>query len=168
MHKTIKLYTEGWNCKCGQSIPSSPYDVSVCPSCGHKWTEGDDYWDDKVEYKLPARWVICGDCDGSGKTYLGWAASEQPALTYDDFYEEGPEFMEDYFAGRYDRTCPCCHGSGKELIIDREAIVQYDEVSGKETVLNPSLHSILVRYEDFLEEDAYYQAERDAERRMGA
>lgn len=64
---------------------------------------------------LPRRWAICGECDGEGKTsaHLG-------AFSMDELQED-PDFCNDYFAGRYDRACPACKGSGKvkEINLDR-------------------------------------------------
>lgn len=72
------------------------------------------YCDDE-EIHMPTRWRICGQCEGRGTSsaYLG-------AFTRDDFEEEGPEFVEDYMAGRYDRACETCEGSGKVLEVDRK------------------------------------------------
>lgn len=71
----------------------------------------------EVEVKIPAVWVICDACSGRGtsSSYLG-------AFTRDDLDEEGPEFVEEYMAGNYDRPCGECHGSGKLLEPDRERI----------------------------------------------
>lgn len=104
---------------------------------------------DEVVADFPAEWEICGDCRGDGKTYLGWAAKDQPAFTSQDFYEEGPDFVEDYFAGNYDRECPECRGSGKVLCILRGSGPLWDE------------------YEAWVREEAHYQAMVEAERRMG-
>lgn len=70
---------------------------------------------DEIEIAIPSKWVICEDCRGHGKSsaYLG-------AFTHDDMQEEGPEFVEDYIAGNYDRPCDTCGGSGKELVPDLE------------------------------------------------
>ena len=76
-------------------------------------------WEDQdgVEHQtvVPAKWVICVNCNGSGSstTYLG-------AYTRDELDEQGPEFLEDLMSGAYDRPCDSCGGSGKVLIIDEE------------------------------------------------
>lgn len=74
--------------------------------------------DDDSERELPSKWVICSDCRGNGASsaYLG-------AFTRDQMDEEGREFLEDYVAGRYDRTCDHCGGSGKVKVAD------YDRMS---------------------------------------
>lgn len=66
--------------------------------------------------RVPAVWAICDTCSGNGTSsaYLG-------AFTSDDLAELGHEFCEDYTAGRYDRACPDCDGTGKVLVIDDEA-----------------------------------------------
>lgn len=63
------------------------------------------------ELQLPARWSICSHCNGEGQSsaYLG-------AFTAEDMHDAGPEFMEDYMAGAYDRSCEHCEGSGKVLV----------------------------------------------------
>ena len=72
------------------------------------------FCDDGSEIELPFKWEICSVCEGRGKSsaYLG-------AYTRDDMDEAGPEFMEDYMAGNYDRACDACNGSGKVKVADR-------------------------------------------------
>lgn len=64
---------------------------------------------------LPAKWEICPQCQGHGKSsaYLG-------AFTRDEMDEQGQEFMEDYMRGDYDRACEHCKGSGKVLVEDEQ------------------------------------------------
>jgi hypothetical protein len=66
------------------------------------------YGDNDSEIELPFNWEICSHCHGHGKSsaYLG-------AYTRDDMDEAGPEFLEDYMAGSYDRHCDSCDGTGK-------------------------------------------------------
>jgi RecJ-like exonuclease len=68
---------------------------------------------DGVEHELPTKWKICPQCEGHGKSslYLGAFTGEQ--------MREDPEFAEEYMAGRYDRTCETCKGSGKVEEVDR-------------------------------------------------
>lgn len=51
------------------------------------------------------KFVVCPSCEGRGASsaYLG-------AFTSDDIDQMDPEFMEDYFAGSFDRTCTDCKG----------------------------------------------------------
>jgi hypothetical protein len=71
--------------------------------------------DDENEVTLPSCWEICDHCRGEGRSsaYLG-------AFTRDEL-DDDPEFFEDYRAGRYDRTCEECGGSGKVKVVDRES-----------------------------------------------
>jgi RecJ-like exonuclease len=73
------------------------------------------YCDDGSEVELPYRFAICSSCDGEGKSsaYLG-------AFTRDDLDEAGAEFCQEYFAGRYDRECGHCDGTGKIAVVDRK------------------------------------------------
>lgn len=69
--------------------------------------------------KLPTRFEVCPSCQGRGKSsaYLG-------AFSPDELYEEGPEFIEDYFSGFYDRECETCRGLRVIEMIDRETAEQ--------------------------------------------
>ena len=110
--------------------------------------------EDEVELELPSCKEVCPDCDGEGKTYLGWSASEQPAFTEEDFYEEGPDFREDYFSGAYDRTCPECKGLRVVDVINWELVNKAD----------PMVKAYLA----YREEEARDAAISEGERRMGA
>jgi hypothetical protein len=68
---------------------------------------------DDTEETLPHKWEICGHCRGEGKSsaHLGAFSAEQ-------MNEEGPEFIEDYCSGFYDKTCDHCGGSGKVAVAD--------------------------------------------------
>lgn len=81
---------------------------------------GEDIDDCEFSFTFPAEYVVCYDCRGTGKTYLGWSASEQPAFTQEDFAYEGPDFQEDYFSGNYDKQCPECHGQRVVLEIEEK------------------------------------------------
>lgn len=68
---------------------------------------------------LPARYEICPHCSGKGSTsaHLG-------AYSSDEMDEEGPEFLEDYLAGAYDRPCDDCLGSpGRVLVVDESRVI---------------------------------------------
>ncbi|MBV1929318.1 MAG: hypothetical protein KUG81_07395 [Gammaproteobacteria bacterium] len=113
-----------------------------------------EYIDDQeVTLDLPASFEVCGCCRGTGTTYLGWHSSEQPAFTQEDFDYEGPDFMEDYMTGRYDKTCPECNGRTTTLEID------WDNLDEKDPMIKA--------YMNHLEQEDYHDAEREAERRMG-
>ena len=53
------------------------------------------------------KYKVCGECDGSGRVVD--PNIDASGITEEDFGED-PEFREDYFAGRYDRTCGSCKG----------------------------------------------------------
>jgi hypothetical protein len=113
-----------------------------------------EYIDDQeVVLELPASRQVCSCCRGTGTTYLGWHDYEQPAFTQEDFDYEGPDFQEDYMTGRYDRQCPECKGKNVVLEIDWDTLDEKDPM--------------IKAYMDHLEQEHYYDAEREAERRMG-
>jgi len=68
-------------------------------------------------------------------------------------HEEGPDFMEDYISGRYDRQCPECKGRTTTLEISWDSLDEKDPM--------------IKAYMDHLEQEDYYEAECEAERRMG-
>jgi len=105
---------------------------------------------DSYEVTLPGKWRICDDCEGDGRTsaHMGsWTASE--------WAQEDPDFQEDYMAGRYDRACPHCKGTGKVHCIDWSALKNQD----------PKLHDQIVAQE---REQAAWEREAYYERLMGA
>ena len=105
------------------------------------------YHDDGSETPVPFKWCICRGCEGSGKSsaYLG-------AFTREDLDEQGHEFCEDYFSGRYDRACDRCEGTGKVRIADRKAMDR----------------AALALWDEQRRDEAEYRACQAAERRMGA
>lgn len=116
--KRLSVYIEGWTCSGCEKDNLDVY-ADKCAHCGKPFDDTKDHcWDEEKEADFPAKWVICGDCQGEGTTYLGWAAKDQPAFTAEDFDYEGPDFYEDYMSGHYDRECPECHGQGKVLEIE--------------------------------------------------
>lgn len=105
------------------------------------------YTDDDEERPLPFNWAICGGCSGHGKSsaYLG-------AYTCEEMREAGPEFHDDYMAGRYDKTCDRCDGSGKVPVLDRSKCKPAD----------------LKEYDEQMKAERECRAIERAERRMGA
>ena len=111
-----------------------------------------------MEVSFPAKWVICGACEGHATTTRhiecdggGFTASE-----WADACDDDPDFAEDYFGGRYDRPCPDCDGLGRVQAIDEEAVTGWRQ-------------KILLKA--FFKEgadEAEYRAMVAAERRMGA
>jgi hypothetical protein len=102
--------------------------------------------DDGTEVELPSRWEICGRCRGEGKSsaYLG-------AFTQSDMDEAGPEFLEDYVSGAYDRACDRCDGTGKVRRVDWSKLTRAQRKAWNEQV----------------RDERDYAAEVEAERRMG-
>lgn len=76
------------------------------------------YNGDDTETPLPTKWHICPQCEGRGHSsgYLGAFTGEQ--------MREDPEFAEDYMAGKYDRACDTCGGSGKVEVVDRKQLTK--------------------------------------------
>lgn len=102
--------------------------------------------DDGELVALPFRFEICSVCDGHGRSsaYLG-------AYTQSEMDEAGPDFHDDYMAGRYDRTCDACDGDGKVKVADYRRM----------TAAQREAFELDARLE------AEDEAEREAERRMG-
>lgn len=102
--------------------------------------------DDGNEVALPMRWVVCPQCEGRGGTsaHLG-------AFTWDEMDDMGDEFREDYFSGRYDRSCNLCHG--------RTTVEEADW-----DLMTPEQERL---YECFLDAKYQYDAVAAAERRAG-
>jgi hypothetical protein len=108
---------------------------------------------DEVEVALPALFEVCQTCRGNGKHVN--PAIDGNGLTQEDF-DEDPDFREDYFSGRYDVTCEECGGQRVVLAIDEAECKR----QGREDDLEA--------YYKQGREEAAYQAECAAERRMGA
>lgn len=109
------------------------------------------YNEDGSETQLPTRWVICAACNGHGKSsaYLGaiTQGDREPGGTWED-----PDDFARYMAGRYDRKCEPCNGSGKVEVVDSAKL---DKTTCK-------------AWRDQCRYDREYEAEVAAERRMGA
>ena len=71
------------------------------------------YCDDGSEIELPWKWAICSHCQGHGTSsaYLS-------AYTQSDLDAAGPQFFDDFRAGRYDRACDGCESLGRVKIVD--------------------------------------------------
>lgn len=63
---------------------------------------------DEVVLNLPAKFEVCGTCEGRG-THVN-PNIDGNGLTAEDFAED-PDFEEAYFRGDYDVTCKTCHGA---------------------------------------------------------
>jgi hypothetical protein len=99
---------------------------------------------DGIEY--PAHYEVCQTCEGRG-SYVN-PSIDSNGLTQQDMYDMGEDFQEDYHSGAYDQTCGHCNGNRVELVPNDEKGQQ---------ALN-----------EIFESESGFQAEQDAERRMGA
>jgi hypothetical protein len=110
------------------------------------------------EVALPAKYIVCPDCSGRGKTHLGWVAKDQPAYTQEDF-DRDPGLLEDLMAGTYDATCSGCNGRTTLLVVDHMECKR-------------STHPLIkAGYAAWIEnerDEAAYRALCDAEKRAGA
>ena len=109
--------------------------------------EDDDGEEESVTVRL--KFEVCPTCEGQGKHVN--PSIDSDGLTAEDF-DDDPDFREDYFSGRYDVSCYECKGKRVVLELDR------DNVDA----------AVLARIDSMLDDHAYYEAERAAERRMGA
>ena len=57
----------------------------------------------------PMKREVCHSCNGSGVT-VAHVESEGDGITASEMDELGPDFLEDYMSGVYDRPCPTCDG----------------------------------------------------------
>lgn len=113
------------------------------------------------EVNFPARHVVCARCDGHG-THLTPSIGKY-AYSAEEFYESFPEEedREEYFkrGGIYDVTCEQCKGKRVVKVIDDDRI----KMSGDE-----ELKKHYARYLENRRDEAEYEAECRAERRMEA
>jgi DnaJ-class molecular chaperone len=61
------------------------------------------------EIDLPAHWVVCSACQGSGVT-VAHVECDGGGFTSSEWAEQDDDFREGYMSGRYDRPCPTCKG----------------------------------------------------------
>ena len=62
---------------------------------------------DELVLELPAKFEVCGTCEGRG-THVN-PSIDGNGLSAEDFAED-PDFEEAYFRGDYDVQCHTCHG----------------------------------------------------------
>jgi len=99
--------------------------------------------------EIPVRFEVCGTCEGKG-THVH-PGVDSHGLTQSDF-DEDPDFREDYFHGKYDVVCNECKGRRVVPVPDEERATAED----------------IKFVNDKIEADGRYEAECEAERRMGA
>lgn len=76
---------------------------------------------------LPAKRILCPCCDGDrvSSEHLG-------AFTSDEMHEQGQDFKENYFSGRYDQQCTECEGKGYIEVVDIDQLTdcQHEDYQG--------------------------------------
>lgn len=77
--------------------------------------------DEETTATFPAKYEVCWDCQGEGRTMV--RGMRYHAYTWDEMDENGPDFAEDYFGGKYDETCRTCKGQRVNLVADEEAVL---------------------------------------------
>lgn len=90
-------------------------------------TEDDDGYEQ--EFRIPAKWEICDDCEGDGTVLRDGLRGV--AFTQEEMNED-PDFAESYFSGAYDVPCQTCTGSGKVKVPDErrakpEVLARYQQ-----------------------------------------
>jgi hypothetical protein len=122
-----------------------------------KVTYSDDNGDE-VEVELPSKNEVCGRCEGHG-THLNPSIGSY-AYSAEEFDESFPteEDKQEYFrrGGIYDVTCETCKGKSVVQVVNEEACTTEEQ---KEH---------LKSYKKHLEDQAEYERECRAERRMEA
>lgn len=107
----------------------------------------------EVEVELPAKYEVCGRCDGEGKHVN--PSVDGNGLSREDF-DQDPDFREAYFSGVYDVQCEECSGRTTVLVVDADAC--------KAQGLQKELKAYYRDQREIREMDAISAAER----RMGA
>ena len=74
--------------------------------------------EDYEEIELPAKYAVCGTCEGKG-THVNLGVDGH-GLSAEDF-DQDPDFREEYFSGAYDVRCEECAGERLVTVIDEEA-----------------------------------------------
>lgn len=100
---------------------------------------------------FPAKYEVCGLCDGIGSHVN--PSIDAHGISANEFYDD-PDFADSYFSGVYDVSCYRCNGNRVEPVINKDALDGKQKDSYKVFLKNQ-------------EEEVYYQAEREAEIRMG-
>jgi RecJ-like exonuclease len=82
------------------------------------------FCDDGSEIELPIRWEICTRCEGCGTDRGASVECDGGGFTSEEWAEQDDDFKQDYLAGRYDRPCAYCDGSGKVQRADRKRMTK--------------------------------------------
>jgi DnaJ-class molecular chaperone len=95
------------------------------------------------ELRLPSVRIVCPTCNGGGTQDI--FSNGVP----NRYFDEDPDFAEDYRSGMYDKTCEECHGRNVVDEVDRSQV-------DAETLAKLDWHE---------EQKAMYEAEVAAEQR---
>lgn len=122
-----------------------------------EFTTTDDATGEEVTHALPARWVVCHDCRGEGRTLN---ENLRGAFTHEEFMEcfDDEDSRMEYMkggSGIYGVPCKTCNERTTVAEVDWDALRARD----------PSLAEA---YAVHLREEREYQQLCEMERRMGA
>lgn len=109
---------------------------------------------EEIELELPSKMEVCWDCQGHGSVLT--ASMRNHAYSQEEFTESfDDEEAHEYFThgGRYDVTCPTCHGSNVVPVVDEALIPEKDKAAYAE-------------WQKSKEQKARWDAEDRATRRM--
>jgi RecJ-like exonuclease len=110
------------------------------------------YTENDEAVELPCKWEICCGCEGHGTDRGASVECDGGGFTSAEWAEQDEDFRADYLAGRYDRPCAACDGTGKVQVVDEDRC-------------KPEL---LAAYRQQMADDAEIDAIHAAEQRMGA
>ena len=85
---------------------------------------------DETEHSFPAKFAVCGECDGHGSVMNPSMANH--CYTAEEFEEtfHDPEDRAEYFkrGGIYDIQCPTCKGARVESVVDESRLSKEQSV----------------------------------------
>jgi hypothetical protein len=97
--------------------------------CTYENDEGEE-----VELNLPSKMEVCWDCKGHGTVLT--AGMRDHAYSMEEFNEsfDDEEDRQAYFqrGGKYDVSCPTCHGANVMPVVDEEHIPEKDKAAYSE------------------------------------
>ena len=100
---------------------------------------------EEVAHNLPTKWEVCDLCHGEGMHV-------RPGVDASGFDSDDWEEQEAYFNGAYDQLCNQCGGKRVMRVVD-------------EGSCDPK---VLAKYNEYLADEAAFERQCLAERRMGA
>lgn len=115
--------------------------------------ELDDGEDPPQQHELPARYAVCGLCEGKGRHVN--PSIDSGGITGEEWDAWDPEEKASYLSGAYDVQCFGCGGLRVCPIID-------------ETRLSPGQKEVFDMFMEHVRDLERFEAERRAERSMGA